>query len=308
MSRRPHSEARPFRPCNLCGGWNVSLYIRLRSNGLEALRCRDCDMVYIGNNPLSDEELPKLYTMEAFEGRRHFQSQEWYVDYYVDCLKGYSLTSPVVRQFVSILETISRHGGGKRLLDIGCATGVLLDLARHAGFETMGTEVSQELAEYARSNFNLEVRVGELFEHGFPDAAFDVVTMLDVIEHIPLYDRLLPEIRRVLKPGGLFVCRTPIEEAFLRTIAKLLYALSWRRWDLPLLWFYSFDHVNSFSKRTLTCLLDTYGFRVVEMRSQSETPARLNVPGMIRAGLVVAETIAGMFDRRHKVLAIARRT
>ena len=140
-----------MRACNLCNGRGASLYVRLRSNGLEALKCRDCGLVYIGNNPLQDHELSKLYTMEAFEGRRHFQSQEWYVEYYVDCLKGYSHESAVVRQFASILKSLSRCGVGNRLLDIGCATGVFLDLAREAGFHTVGVEVSAELARLSPS-------------------------------------------------------------------------------------------------------------------------------------------------------------
>ncbi len=294
------------RPCNLCGSGNVREHLRLAGNGLVALECLDCSLIYIGNNPVKDEDLPKLYTMEAYLGERHLQSQEWYRDYYRDCLRGYDANSPVIQQFRESLSVIRRFALGKRLLDVGCATGVFLDVARREGFEVVGTDVSADMVEYARSEFALDAHLGPLEAHAFPEASFDVITMLDVIEHIPSYKTLMEEIRRILKPGGVLLLRTPTEEAWMRTLAKLIYKASFGTIECPLYWFYSFEHVTSFSRGTLSHLVRRYRFEVVHIHDECESPERLNVPHIVKHGLRIFEAIAGIFSRRHKIVLVAR--
>ncbi len=295
----------PTRPCNVCDSTDAELYLHLRGPALQALRCRACGMIYIGNNPVKDEDLSSLYTMAAFKGERELQSKEWYADYYTDCLAGYRESAPVIRQFQDNLRHIARFVPKGRLLDLGCATGVFLDVARKAGFDVAGVDFSAELVEYARTSFNVEAYVGTLEEQRFPAASVDVVTMLDVIEHIPRYESVLPEIRRVLKPGGVLFLRTPTEDAWMRSLAKGLHRASLGSFELPLLWFYSFEHVNSFSDRTLRLLLERHGFRVLEAYDESEAPDRLGVPWIVKRGLDALEWGAGLFGGRHKIVMLA---
>lgn len=301
------TQTAPLRPCNLCDGDDVQPIVMLRTNGLVALRCRECGMVYIGNNPVKDEELSSLYTFGAFQGERHLQSKEWYKGYYANGLAGYDPKSEVILHFDRTLDVIGAKASKGRLLDIGCATGVFLDRARKRGYEPVGVDFSSELVDYARREFSLDARLGTLEDQAFPDAHFDVVTMLDVIEHIPRYEGLFPELRRVLKPGGLLLLRTPTEDALMRSFAKLLHRASFGRFELPMLWFYSFEHVNSFSEETLRKLLEKFGFEVEEAYDESETPERLTVPGVVKMGLRVFEAVAGLVSCRHKIVIIGRR-
>lgn len=295
-----------MRPCNLCGSEEISEYLRIRVNGLLALKCSRCSLIYIGNNPVADNDLPKLYTMDAYRGERHLQSSEWYKDYYKDCLKGYNHNSPVIGQFKRNLDIISRYAPGRRLLDVGCATGVFLDVARARGYDVVGTDVSEDMVHYARAEFSIDAHLGPLDKHRFPAASFDCVTLLDVIEHIPSYSELMGEISRILKPGGIILLRTPTEDAFMRSLAKLIHAASFGHIEGPLLWFYSFEHVTSFSGRTLSKLVEDHGFKVVHMHDECEAPERLNVPLFVKWGLAAFESVAGLFSRRHKIVLVAR--
>lgn len=93
-----------------------------------------------------------------------------------------------------------------RLLDIGCSTGILTrHYAEHFG-EVVGVDIDDGAVEWARLNRaadNIGYRVGDSLELPFPDRSFDLVTCTHIYEHVPDPQRMLDEIFRVLRPGGL---------------------------------------------------------------------------------------------------------
>ncbi|MBI3565180.1 MAG: class I SAM-dependent methyltransferase [Elusimicrobia bacterium] len=245
--------------------------------------------------------------MEAYKGERHTQSKDWYKAYYTNCLVGYDQSSEVILQFENAISLISALAPGTKLLDVGCATGVFLDVARRRGFQVTGTDVSPDMVEYARREFAIDARLGYLETQGFGDGEFDAVTLLDVIEHIPTYETVMTELARIIKPGGVLLLRTPTEDGLMRRLAKLLFEASGRRFEMPMLWFYSFEHVNSFDQGTLSKLVEKYGFRVEHCHDESETPERLSIPGYVKAALRIFEAFARFFGLRHKIVLIARK-
>jgi 2-polyprenyl-3-methyl-5-hydroxy-6-metoxy-1,4-benzoquinol methylase len=72
-----------------------------------------------------------------------------------------------------------------RLLDVGAATGFFVEQAREVGWDAVGVEPSEWAAAYARNELGVEVRTGTLEAMRFPDGTFDVVTLWEVIEHLP---------------------------------------------------------------------------------------------------------------------------
>lgn len=95
-----------------------------------------------------------------------------------------------------------------RLLDAGCGSGRTLDeLARYGA--VAGVDLSPQAVACARDRGHADVAVGRVETLDFPDAAFDVVTCLDVIEHTPDDQRTLRELRRVARPGGLLLLTVP---------------------------------------------------------------------------------------------------
>jgi SAM-dependent methyltransferase len=95
-----------------------------------------------------------------------------------------------------------------QVLDAGCGSGrTLQDLVGYG--EVSGIELHEDAAQLARSRGHGEVRVGRLEELPWPDASFDLITCLDVIEHTPDDHTALAELHRVSRPGGWLLVTVP---------------------------------------------------------------------------------------------------
>ena len=101
---------------------------------------------------------------------------------------------------------------GAVCLDAGCGSGRTLDELAQFG-EVHGIELNVEAAQAARSRGIGDVVVGRLEELPWPEATFDLITCLDVIEHTPDDRVALQELARVTKPGGWMVVTVPAYQA-----------------------------------------------------------------------------------------------
>jgi SAM-dependent methyltransferase len=94
------------------------------------------------------------------------------------------------------------------VLDAGCGSGrTMEDLVEYG--RVYGVEVDPDATEIARARGVGEVRIGRLEELPFDDAMFDLITCLDVLEHVPDDRVALVELRRVCKPGGWLLATVP---------------------------------------------------------------------------------------------------
>ena len=99
---------------------------------------------------------------------------------------------------------------GKKVLDVGCGNGFVLSRYARAGAEVYGVDITETGIDLCRKRFGHmgligDFRVANAESLPFPDATFDCVSSVGVLHHIPHPERGFAEIRRVLKPGGLFV-------------------------------------------------------------------------------------------------------
>ena len=156
-----------------------------------------------------------------------------------------------LRAAKSQLGLIRKHKSGKTLLDIGCGEGFFLFNATKAGYTTKGIEISQDAAEYAGREFDLDVEAKPFAELQFPENYFDVVTLWQVLEHVPYPFIVLKEVHRILKPEGLLAISTPDIEGILAKIFR-------RKW-----WNLRRLHINQFTTKTLTDMLKRAGFKNV---------------------------------------------
>lgn len=101
------------------------------------------------------------------------------------------------------IEEICRRIGkpSLRILDVGCGTGANLQMLSQYG-AAEGVDISPEALEFCRTRGLSKVQQGAVESLPHEDASFDLVTGLDVIEHLDDDVAGLREIRRVLKPGG----------------------------------------------------------------------------------------------------------
>ncbi len=101
-----------------------------------------------------------------------------------------------------------------KLLDVGTGDGRFLQLCRSAGYDVIGTEVSETGAAYARRQ-GLDVRMGQVTEIDLPQASFDLITVWHVLEHVPEPRAVLAKLHSLLRPGGFLALAVPNEENFL---------------------------------------------------------------------------------------------
>jgi 2-polyprenyl-3-methyl-5-hydroxy-6-metoxy-1,4-benzoquinol methylase len=150
------------------------------------------------------------------------------------------------REFLVNIKTFVPQG---RLLDVGCNLGLFLKVAQSEGFEVTGVELNRECAEYGRTQFSITIHSSYLEELHFPDDSFDVITLFDVLEHVPDIHGLLCEVRRILRNNGLLVLQTP-------NLGSLMADLTKSGWN----WLTPPDHLYHFTPQTILRLLHDTGF------------------------------------------------
>jgi SAM-dependent methyltransferase len=176
-------------------------------------------------------------------------------------------TASVIRSFDKLpdyapigLELRALLPRGKALLEVGCHAGVLLERFRSQGWSVSGVEPDARAANFAHSQYGLDVKASTLEDAGYDPATFDAVVMLHVIEHLDDPAGTLEAIARVLRPGGFLVVETPVYDT-------LMYRLLGRR-ERSL----SCDgHIVFYTARTLAALLERCGFEIVAQRRVGRT-------------------------------------
>lgn len=147
-----------------------------------------------------------------------------------------------------ILDVISQHKGGGTLFDIGAGTGMLVEQALNRGYEASGVEPSKWLAGKAQE-YNLPVKLGTFPE--IKEGPYDLITLIDVIEHVNNPLQLLRDINSSLLPGGMVAVITPDLGSFIARILKF-------KW-----WHFRVAHIGYFNKKTLHNALEKAGFEKV---------------------------------------------
>jgi 2-polyprenyl-3-methyl-5-hydroxy-6-metoxy-1,4-benzoquinol methylase len=197
------------------------------------VRCLACGFVY--QNPQPDPE-SVLAAYQSVEDARYLEEREGRVHTF--------------RRSLSEVEELAAPG---RLLDVGCHLGVFVEVSRDRGWDATGVDPSRWAVETARAR-GLSVFRGTAASPLFEPASYDVVTLWDVIEHLPDPAQELRQMRRLLRPGGLLALSTMDVDA---PIARLM----GRHWP-----WYMQMHLYYFSQRTLRDIVERAGFRVLDVR------------------------------------------
>lgn len=113
--------------------------------------------------------------------------------------------------FKEILDSLDRRldSGRRRLLDVGAHAGRFVSLARDAGWTAEGLELNPKTAEYAARRTGAPIRQLNVHDAGVGDAAYDAITITDVLEHIPDPVRVLMRTAALLAPGGWVAVKVP---------------------------------------------------------------------------------------------------
>jgi len=152
---------------------------------------------------------------------------------------------------VSTIRNFKQSGD---LLEVGCFMGFFLNAAR-LHFSVSGIELSEWAANYVNNTLKIPVKKCSLLDAKLPAASYDVIVMIEVIEHLPNPDEIIAEVARLLKPGGVLYNVT-------LNIKGLSSRILGRRW-----WNLRPAHMHYFYPATFNKLLDKNGFRIVSERS-----------------------------------------
>ncbi len=191
---RKGQGTRKVESCPFCG--SVDREVIFSRFEMNILQCRTCTLGY-------SEEFP-VNTNDVYSDR----------DYLPIAISDYQDNAEYRKkrfgaERISIIKKyLRREHNGARLLDIGCGTGWFLECARDDGFDVSGLELGEELAGFTGDRMGIEVWTQPLGE--MPDSElYDVITMFDVLEHVPDPEDMLTHIFRLLKPGGIALFFVP---------------------------------------------------------------------------------------------------
>ncbi len=193
------------------------------------------------------------------------------------------------------------------LLDVGCAIGTFLAVARDYGWSVRGVEISPYASEYARKNFGLEVLTGDMESQNFAEGFFDVITLWDVIDHTEKPQFFLDFVYRALKPGGLVVVQTTMEDSLLYSIAHFIYKLSFGLIKWPVNRCHPIHHSTFYSTKTLAMALEKAGFSIIEQRSDDLGSSLINVSTLMRPFLNMVALLAKMVGRPLEAVFFAKK-
>jgi 2-polyprenyl-3-methyl-5-hydroxy-6-metoxy-1,4-benzoquinol methylase len=213
------------------------------------LRCVPCGLVFVTPRA-SEDTLHEIY--DAGYWQSSSPKLRGYADYAGDeplYLKTFRRRMRLIRRYVAPVS---------KVLDIGCAAGFFLRVMDEEGHDVYGVELSATIAAHAKQHLGAErIYVGTLDDlptdrPGFEPHSFDLVSLWDVVEHVPDPQRLLRQAKEMLTPHGTLILETQNVDS---TFAGLL----GRRWQH----YKHREHLYHFNKATITRVLEQSGFRTV---------------------------------------------
>lgn len=154
-------------------------------------------------------------------------------------------------------DLIKKYKPNGSLFDLGAGWGHFMLTGQQLGYEVYGIEISEQPFLYSKNDLKLPVDHIDFFEMK-EDKTFDIITMWDVLEHIDKADPFIEKCARITSKDGYIVIQVPQIDSY---FAKK-YKNTWKMMSL--------DHVNYFSKKTITQLLNKHGYDVECIKSSFE--------------------------------------
>jgi len=204
-----------------CGASDNQLTQYFSKGEIDFRFCKNCGCVFRENLPSADE-LREIYL------------QAYAIENIIDANTNQESGEYAVRNYANyIQQRIVKPGD--RMLDYGSGSGMLLSQLRARGLDATGAEVSESARNYCLEHrgFSLMADLG-----GVPDGYYQVISMIEVVEHLTDLWGTLNEIFRVLAPSGQLFLTTPnrlglralIEKGYWREAEKKfhLFLFDWR--------------------------------------------------------------------------------
>ncbi len=223
--------------------------LAFQKQGFSFWRCHDCQLIYV-NPQLSELRISEHYR-ESGESNR-----AW-----IDVLESDSNMAWQVPYFQDTLRSLERAGFPKgEILDVGCSTGLFLEVCRKAGYrDLLGIELDRAAREVAEQKRSLKVLNCFLDKENLGVDRFSVITLFGVLEHLANPKAFLARAYETLKPGGLLLCIVPN----LHSLTNMVLREDART-------FTGRNHLQYFSPPSLQKIVTLAGFEVKEISTVLE--------------------------------------
>jgi 2-polyprenyl-3-methyl-5-hydroxy-6-metoxy-1,4-benzoquinol methylase len=214
--------------CPTCSSSEIKELTQYQEDFL--VQCKNCTFVFSWKIP-SVEELTQHYN--KYNRNRYY--------------------SPItIKRYHTLLDQFETYRKTNNIVDIGCGGGVFLIEAKKRGWNVYGTEYTPEGIEFCAQK-GIRMHQGlNLANYEKPENFFDVITSLEVIEHMPYAKEEVANYYQLLRPGGIVYITTPNFNSISRSLAKD----KWNILEYP-------EHLSYYTKKTLTYLFKSVGFRRV---------------------------------------------
>ncbi len=221
--------------CPVCGNDSfTSLFLK---RGEPFVKCNNCSLVLI--NPRPD-----------YEKIRETYDNDYSRDY---ANKADKKLKRSLRRVKLVKKKFNSIG---RWLDIGCSAGFVVKAASKSGFDAFGVDVEPWGINYGKTNLGLNnLSTGLIEEQDYPKEFFDVISLYDVIEHVPDLNILVKELKRILAPNGVIDIITPDIGHF--RVTKPL--CDWKEIKPS-------EHLYYFDKKTINTLFKNHGLSITKTR------------------------------------------
>ena len=191
-----------------------------------------------------------MFPLPTPEGMKNYAEQHYLDGVYAQYTKARELKVATCRER---LKTIGRYAQGKKLIDLGCSCGFMVEAALEAGYDARGVEFSEAAVKAAAPAIRERITVGDI--HNLKGGGYDVVTAFDILEHTRDPLGTLRQWATLLNPRGILVIATPNTDSLFRKIMG-------SRW--PML--QPYQHTFLFSGKHFGRLLEKSGLHPLELR------------------------------------------
>ncbi len=286
-------------PCKLCG---AGARLRYDLGSYRMYGCRACDVAFIDPFP-TDAEVARIFDTLYLPGSGPDNLDPIVRGQYA----ADGRSSRLLADHADYLKLISERQRPGRLLDVGCGTGAFLKFCRDAGWDAEGLELAPEAAASARSLAGAVVRHGKLEEVPSPERPFDVVTMVDFIEHVANPREVLSSARRSLKAGGLLFMALPNFDSLLALAGEIVYRITLGRLTHPLRILYPVTHFFHYTPASIRRLLESQGYDVESITQEGTSLDSLKLSPLLRAPLALLFQASRALGKQNRMLVLARK-
>lgn len=237
----PRGEPQYQEDCDICGE-KGKFYARQKYCTL--LVCKVCGLIW--TNPVKFKTSDSILT-----SREVFWAEEVYQAGAESQKKRFREQLECILKKIGLAEAKSL-----KLLEVGCGMGFFLDVCEEYGIDARGCDVAEKALKFANRN-SPRARAGTLDSH-YPDNSFDLICGFNLIEHLPHPLELIKQAERVLRPGGILVLETPIQESMFHRLARIGYLLS--KGEIRFYGMHPGGHCCKLSRKTFRFVCEEMGF------------------------------------------------